>query len=190
MPTKHLNYGHSVQATGFFSFPKAVTDPLYSPSQWISEPTKTWLESFFEKKNSICIDQSAIENSSILLKCATDLQPLNVLCTHTVRECTIVWFLQSRGCSSAFWVMSVFGSREEEVMMTPYKSFVRSQLNYSSLLWHVQKIGDIEVIEGVQRAFKSRISAVSQFDYWERLRKLKLMSLQRHKERFIIIWMH
>ena len=51
-------------------------------------------------------------------------------------------------------------------------------------------MGDIEVIEGVQRAFKSRISAVSQFDYWERLRKLKLMSLQRHKERFIIIWMH
>ena len=73
--------------------------------------------------------------------------------------------------------------------MTPYKSFVRSQLNYSSLLWHAQKIGDIEVIEGVQRAFKSRISAVSQFDYWERLRKLKLMSLQRHRERFIIIWM-
>ena len=73
--------------------------------------------------------------------------------------------------------------------MTPYKSFVRSQLNYSSLLWHAQKIGDIEVIEGVQRAFKSRISAVSQFDYWERLRKLKLMSLQRRRERFIIIWM-
>ena len=35
----------------------------------------------------------------------------------------------------------------------------------------------------------SKISAVSQFDYWERLRKLKLMSLQRRRERFIIIWM-
>ena len=51
------------------------------------------------------------------------------------------------------------------------------------------KIGDIEVIDSVQRAFTSRISAVSQFDYWERLRKLKLMSLQRRRERFIIIWM-
>ena len=47
--------------------------------------------------------------------------------------------------------MSVFGSREEEVMMTLYKSFVRSQLEYCSLLWHPQKIGDIELIEGVQR---------------------------------------
>ena len=41
----------------------------------------------------------------------------------------------------------------------------------------------------MQRAFTSRISAVSQFDYWERLKKLKLMSLQRRRERFIIIWM-
>ena len=95
MLTKHLNYGHSVQATGFFSFPKAVPDPLYSPSQWISEPTKTWLESFFEKKNSICIDQSAIENSTILLKCATDLQPLKFLCTIIVWEYKIIRFLQS-----------------------------------------------------------------------------------------------
>ena len=51
------------------------------------------------------------------------------------------------------------------------------------------KIGDIEVIEGVQRPFTSRISAVSQFDRWERVMTLKLMSLQRRKERFIIIWM-
>jgi len=35
----------------------------------------------------------------------------------------------------------------------------------------------------------SKISAVSQFDCWERLRKLKLKSLQRRRERFIIIWM-
>ena len=41
----------------------------------------------------------------------------------------------------------------------------------------------------MQRAFTSKISVVSQFDYWERLRKLKLMSLQRRRERFIIIWM-
>ena len=71
--------------------------------------------------------------------------------------------------------MSIFGSREEEVMMTLYKSFVRSQLEYCSLLWHPQKIGDIEKNEGVQRTFTPKISAVSQFDYWERLRKLKLI---------------
>ena len=47
----------------------------------------------------------------------------------------------------------------------------------------------MEIIEGVQRTFTSKISAVSQFDSWERLTKLRLMSLQRLRERFIIIWM-
>ena len=50
-----------------------------------------------------------------------------------------------------------------------------SELEYCSLLWHPKKIGDIKIIEGVQRAFMSKISALSH-NYWERLRKLKLMS--------------
>ena len=41
----------------------------------------------------------------------------------------------------------------------------------------------------MQRTFTSKISAVSQFDSWEMLTKLRLMSLQRRRERFIIIWM-
>ena len=47
--------------------------------------------------------------------------------------------LVSRGRSSAFWVMSIFMSRGEEVMMTLYKRFVHSQLEYCSLLWHPKK---------------------------------------------------
>ena len=95
----------------------------------------------------------------------------------------------SRVRSSAIWVMSVLGRREEEVMMTLYNSFVHSQLEYCSLLWHPQKIGDIEVIEGIQRAFTSRISAVSQFNHWEKIRRRRLMYLQRCRESFIPIWM-
>ena len=95
----------------------------------------------------------------------------------------------SRVRSSAIWVMSVLGRREEEVMMTLYNSFVHSQLEYCSLLWHPQKIGDIEVIEGIQRAFTSRISAVSQFDHWEKIRRRRLMCLQRCRESFMAIWM-
>jgi len=66
----------------------------------------------------------------------------------------------SRGRSSAICVMSVLGSHEEEMMMTLYHSFVHSQLEYCFLLWHPQKIGDIEVIEGIHRAFTSRPAAL------------------------------
>ena len=41
----------------------------------------------------------------------------------------------------------------------------------------------------MQRTFTSRIAGCQDLDYWERLQKLSLMSLQRRRERFIIIHM-
>ena len=74
-------------------------------------------------------------------------------------------------------------------MMTLYKTYVRSQLEYCSILWHPQTIEDIELIEGVQRTFTSKISGLSYKNYWERLEVLNLMSLQRRRERYILIMM-
>ena len=42
-------------------------------------------------------------------------------------------------------------------------------------------------MESVQRLFTSKIAGLSEFSYHERLRILKIMSLQRRRERFIII---
>ena len=46
---------------------------------------------------------------------------------------------------------------------------------------------DIQQLESVQRSFTSRISGVQHLDYWNRLRALNLMSLQRRRERYIIL---
>ena len=74
-------------------------------------------------------------------------------------------------------------------MMTLHKYYVRSQLEYCSLLWHTQSIDDIEAVEGVQRTFTSKIMGLSHINYWERLKTLNLMSLQRRRERYVIIMM-
>ena len=44
--------------------------------------------------------------------------------------------------------MSVFGSRDEDVMMALHRSFVRSLLEYCSLLWYPQKIGLYPQVSG------------------------------------------
>ena len=95
--------------------------------------------------------------------------------------------LADKGRQLIAWVLSVFSDRSEHTMMTLYRSLIRSRLEYLSPLWHPSKIDDIKTLEGVQRLFTSKISGLSQFTYWERLQKLKLMSLQRRRERFIII---
>ena len=46
---------------------------------------------------------------------------------------------------------------------------------------------DIQVIESIQRYFTKRIAGCNELDYWDCIKKLNLMSLQRRRERFTII---
>ena len=89
----------------------------------------------------------------------------------------------------AAWVLSVFYTRSPDVMLTLYKSMVRSLLEFCSPLWNPVKVSDIQELEGVQKTFTAKIGGCKDLDYWDRLKKLSLMSLQRRRERYIIIHM-
>jgi len=91
--------------------------------------------------------------------------------------------------SKLSWVLSVFKTRDKVVMMTLYKSLVRSLLEYCCPLWDPVMTTEIRLLEGVQRTFTSRIGGLYGSNYWERLAHLKLMSLQRRRERYIILTM-
>ena len=79
--------------------------------------------------------------------------------------------------------------RSKDIMLTLYKSMVRSQLEYCSPLWNPAKISSIQELESVQKVFTSKISGMTELNYWDRLRQLSLMSLQRRRERYIILHM-
>ena len=90
---------------------------------------------------------------------------------------------------SLSWVLSIIYDRSLSTMMLLYKSFVRSKVEYCCPLWHTNKISDIQLIESVQRTFTTRISGMERLNYWQRLKKLNLLSLQRRRERFSIFQM-
>ena len=92
--------------------------------------------------------------------------------------------------SKAFWILSVFKTRERSVMMTLYKSLVHSLLEYCCPLWNHSKITDIiQLLESVQRTFTNRIAGLQGTDYWDRLKTLKLMSLKRRRQWYITLQM-
>ena len=94
-------------------------------------------------------------------------------------------------CKSAtkisFWILNIFYSREKTTMITLFNSLVRSKLEYCCQLWNPEKTKHIDAIERIFRGFSRKIDNMAQFDYWTRLKKLNLMSLQRRRERSIII---
>ena len=72
-------------------------------------------------------------------------------------------------------------------MLTLYKSMVRSKLEYCCPVWTPSKVSDIQSLENVQRNFTRKVVGCGDLDYWDRLKKLNLMSLQRRRERYCII---
>ena len=85
------------------------------------------------------------------------------------------------------WVLRVFQSRKRSLMLTLLKSLVIPLLEYCCQLWNPSKAKDIQAIEGIKRTFTYKITEVQHLNYWERLHELKLYSLQRRRERYIII---
>ena len=76
------------------------------------------------------------------------------------------------------------GANAENAM---FNSFIRSKLNYCSIIWNPDKKEEIDKIERIQKNFTSKIKGLEEKNYHERLRILKLYSLERRRERFLII---
>ena len=87
------------------------------------------------------------------------------------------------------WVFNVFKCRDTCTMLTLYKSMVRSILEYCCPLWYPTSIRVTQDIEPLKRTFTRKIQRCQAMTYWERPTHLKLMSLQRRRERYIIITM-
>ena len=91
------------------------------------------------------------------------------------------------GRKIASWVLSVFRDRSPTLMLTLYKTMIRSKLEYCCPVWNPVKISDIQALENIQRNFTRKINGCQGLNYWERLEKLKILSLQRRRERYSII---
>ena len=57
----------------------------------------------------------------------------------------------------ASWVLSVFKTRNIDVIPTLYNSLVLGIFEFNSPEWNPTKIGEIQAIAGVQKTFTSRI---------------------------------
>ena len=84
------------------------------------------------------------------------------------------------------WILRTFRTRDPTTMLTLFKSLVRPILEYSSVLWAPIAKGDIQRLEEIQQSFLRRIRGISS-NYSQALKQIKLYSLERRRERYIVI---
>ena len=78
--------------------------------------------------------------------------------------------------------------QERSLMLTLLKSLVIPLLGYCCQLWNPWKAKDIQAIEAIQWIFTYNITEVQHLNYREILHELKLCSLHRLCECYIIIY--
>ena len=149
----------------------AVTELLYE-----LPGVKYEVENIYQTSNVVLEPSKCVKDLGITISDNSSWSPhISIICDAARKK--------------ASWVLSVFKDRSAVVMKQLYKSLIRCRLEYSCPLWNPTKISDINRLESIQRSFTAHISPVAHLNYWDRLEALHLMSLQRRRERYDLIYM-
>ena len=86
------------------------------------------------------------------------------------------------------WALRSFHRRSRQGMTTIWKIIIQPKLDYCSVLWSPADQASISRLESVSRHFTSQVAGMSDLDYWERLASLKILSQERRRERYRVIF--
>ena len=177
-----------------------LQEDLYKAIQWSDEANMKLHQQKFELL-SHCTDTSKLlkelpfynefshytTKDGSVISPASAVRDLGVTLTPDLSWSTHINNIVDNARKMASWTLSVFMNRSADIMIPLFKSVVRSHCEYTCPLWNPTKVEDIQNLESVQRTFTSRIEEVQHLHYYQRLKHLKLMSLQRRRERYTMI---
>ena len=86
------------------------------------------------------------------------------------------------------WVLRTFQTRERKLMLTLWKALIQPVLDYCCQLWSPTQAGKINSLEKVQVSFFRKINGMRELAYWQQLQALGTYSLQRRRDRYVVIY--
>ena len=130
-----------------------------------------------------------LSSGTTIEKCDT-VKDLGVVIDESLSWSNHIKEVTRQSSQMSAWILRTFNTRSALPLMTLFKSLVRSRIDYCCPVWSPSTKQDVCAVEAVQRSFTARILSLKDLNYWERLKKLNLMSLQRRRERYIILHMY
>jgi len=90
--------------------------------------------------------------------------------------------------SIAGLIFRTFITRQPAPLMMLFKSLVIPILEYGSIIWSPYLKKERNQLESVQRSFTSKLEGLKDKNYHQRLKELKIYSLERRRERYDILY--
>jgi len=175
---------------------------LINVSQWSQENSMVLHENKFELLCHLSNKDSLLQqlpftselyeystSSGAVIAPSTHVKDLGVIISSDLTCHRQINSMVNSANKMASWALSLFQDRSKATMLTLYKSLIRCRLEYCCPLWNPADVGSIQAIEAVQQYFTKRIRGYQHLSYYNRLKGLQLQSLQRRRERYILIHM-
>merc|ERR1712055_72128 len=81
-----------------------------------------------------------------------------------------------------------FSTRDKEPMIKMFNAYIKSKLEYYGIVWSPVAQNFINELEDIQKIFTRKIEGMEGLDYHERLKKLKMYSQERRRDRYLVIY--
>ena len=85
-------------------------------------------------------------------------------------------------------LLRTFSTREKEPMLKMFNTYIKSKMEYCCIVWSPVNQKWIYELEKIQKNFTKKIKGMEELNYHERLKKLNMYSLERRRERYMIIY--
>ena len=85
-------------------------------------------------------------------------------------------------------LLRTFSTREKDPMIRMFNTYIKSKMEYCCIVWSPVQQTFINDLENIQKTFTKKISGMEDLDYHERLKKLGMYSLERRRDRYLIIY--
>ena len=129
-----------------------------------------------------------LSNTGSAIKEKPFLTDLGVTMTNDASFIKHISGVVQRVTKKSGWALRTFYARDRTTMLTLWKSLILPHHDYCSQLWSPLQTGLIQQLELLQRSFFRKIRGMRQLSYWEQLIALKARSLERRRERYMIIY--
>ena len=126
-------------------------------------------------------DNDIIEEKEVLRDLGVQMNNKATFEDHITKVCQTV--RQKSG-----WILRTFQTRKPYLMKQLWKQLVQPHVDYCSQLYMPVNGSKLSELENLQQNYTSRITQFRNFNYWERLKELKMFSQQRRLERYRIIY--